>query len=194
MERWYSLQGLSAPQDPKATFQAKTWLLSAQYRHDSSQPWLKSHYTYHFKSTWVRHVCRHVHMAVHASTIYLFDIQSMQQVLCFQQHFVACRVFLPCNSQKSPVYQKLLFYSMFFTIWKIPFNNILHVDEGSQSENSVLIISYGKYDTKGPLYTYKHWSHHTRCHSLGDEPQEAVVLPLQPKGPKTSKQHSEGDV
>lgn len=140
MERWYSLQGLSAPQDPKATFQAKTWLLSAQYRHDSSQPWLKSQYTYHFKSTWVRHVCRHVRIAVHASAIYLFEIQSMQQVLCFQQHFVAWREDLPCISQKSPVYQKLLFYSMFFTIWKISFNNILNVDEGSQSENSYHII------------------------------------------------------
>lgn len=81
---------------------------------------------------------------------------------------------------------------MFFTIWKISFNNILNVDEGSQSENSYhIIFSLFEVVYKMPPL---HIQTLDAIHSEMNPKKQAVALPQQLKGPKTFKQHCEGDV
>lgn len=64
MEQCQSFQGLSAQRDPEATFQAKSSLLSVQYRHNSSQP-LQSHNIHiAFGCVRVRNACRWIFACV----------------------------------------------------------------------------------------------------------------------------------
>lgn len=88
----YSLQGLSAQQDPKATFQAKSSLLSAQYRHDSSRARLKWQYTYPIEPMWVRHLCRWILACASSGCEQCVKCKrhfEVWQVLCLQRHLFA---------------------------------------------------------------------------------------------------------
>lgn len=82
---------------------------------------------------------------------------------------------------------------MFFTIWKIPFNNILMKVLSQRSQ----YLSYHMINMiQNAPFTHTNTGVVTpdAIHSEMNPKKQAVALPLQLKGPKTFQQHSEGDV